>query len=203
MKVEEMKVETNSEIYKKGFQFVDKEQFLKILIAQMKYQNPLQPLKPEEFLSQLSLLTQVEQLQNLYGSVEGLKDVVVNSGKLSFLLLLGKKVLVEDNVMTKDDEVLIDAPQDFDRVVVLLKDLVTGDQKEITIQKEEPLVYRHKKENPSSVSAYAIKGESVIPCRVELYRVVKGIDVDEKGFARIIFGDGRSMYVSNINRVRQ
>jgi len=50
-----------------------KDKFLRILITQLKYQNPLEPLKPDEFLAQLSQLTQVEQLTNIAKSVDEIK----------------------------------------------------------------------------------------------------------------------------------
>lgn len=47
-----------------------KDVFLQLLIAQMKHQDPLEPMKNEEFLSQMAQLTATEQISNLAASFD-------------------------------------------------------------------------------------------------------------------------------------
>ena len=44
---------------------LDKEDFLKLLVAQMQYQDPLEPTSNTEYMSQLAQFSSVEELQNL------------------------------------------------------------------------------------------------------------------------------------------
>lgn len=44
---------------------LDKDAFLKLLVAQMQYQDPLQPTSNTEYMSQLAQFSTVEELQNL------------------------------------------------------------------------------------------------------------------------------------------
>lgn len=44
---------------------LDKEAFLKLLVAQMQYQDPLEPTSNTEYMSQLAQFSTVEELQNL------------------------------------------------------------------------------------------------------------------------------------------
>lgn len=44
---------------------MDKEAFLQLLVAQMKYQDPLEPTSNTEFVTQYAQFSQVEQLQNM------------------------------------------------------------------------------------------------------------------------------------------
>ena len=46
-----------------------KEQFMQLLCAQMKYQDPLEPTSNTEYISQYAQFTQVEQMQNLANTV--------------------------------------------------------------------------------------------------------------------------------------
>jgi flagellar basal-body rod modification protein FlgD len=46
-------------------QQLDENTFLKLLVAQLKYQNPLQPTDPSAFMAQTAQFTQVEKLNQL------------------------------------------------------------------------------------------------------------------------------------------
>ena len=49
---------------------MDKEAFLQLLVAQMKYQDPLQPTSNTEYISQYAQFSQVEQMQNMSATME-------------------------------------------------------------------------------------------------------------------------------------
>ena len=49
---------------------MDKEAFLQLLVAQMKYQDPLQPTSNTEYISQYAQFSQVEQMQNMATSTD-------------------------------------------------------------------------------------------------------------------------------------
>jgi len=49
---------------------LDKDAFLKLLVAQMKYQDPLEPTSNTEFIAQYATFSQVEQMQNMAATME-------------------------------------------------------------------------------------------------------------------------------------
>jgi flagellar basal-body rod modification protein FlgD len=49
---------------------MDKDSFLQLLVAQMKYQDPLQPTSNTEYISQYAQFSQVEQVQNMASTME-------------------------------------------------------------------------------------------------------------------------------------
>lgn len=55
---------------KTGNDSMDKEAFLQLLVAQMKYQDPLQPTSNTEYISQYAQFSQVEQMQNMAASMD-------------------------------------------------------------------------------------------------------------------------------------
>jgi len=55
----------NSPAAAKSKNDIDKDMFLKLLVTQLKYQDPLDPAKPDEFLAQTAQFTSVEKLTQL------------------------------------------------------------------------------------------------------------------------------------------
>lgn len=49
---------------------LDKDAFLQLLVAQMKYQDPLEPTSNTEYISQYATFSQVEQIQNMAATME-------------------------------------------------------------------------------------------------------------------------------------
>lgn len=66
-----------------------KDDFLKLLVAQLKNQSPLSPLEDREFLVQMTQITMLEQLVNVVDYMKNLKLTVQRTNTLS---LLGKEV---------------------------------------------------------------------------------------------------------------
>ena len=49
---------------------LDKNAFLQLLVAQMKYQDPLEPTSNTEYVSQLATFTELEEMQNLVSAAD-------------------------------------------------------------------------------------------------------------------------------------
>lgn len=64
-KVVETESQKSMDKAKKSSGGMDKEAFLQLLVAQMRYQDPLEPTSNTEFVSQYAQFSQVEQLQNM------------------------------------------------------------------------------------------------------------------------------------------
>ena len=72
----------------------DYDRFMKLLVAQVKYQDPLAPMESTEFVSQIAQLTQVEQAVLSNKHMEGLRDQLALSGALFETALIGRDVTV-------------------------------------------------------------------------------------------------------------
>lgn len=55
---------------KKSGSTVDKDAFLQLLVAQMKYQDPLEPTSNTEYISQYATFSELEQMQNMSATLE-------------------------------------------------------------------------------------------------------------------------------------
>ena len=59
-----------SNVTKSDNSSLDKEAFLQLLVAQMKYQDPLEPTSNTEYISQLATFSSLEEMQNLNSTME-------------------------------------------------------------------------------------------------------------------------------------
>jgi len=69
-----------------------RDDFLKMLVAQLKNQDPLNPADGTDFAAQLAQFSSLEQLNSLNDSVKDLGLYQVNSGNLQAVSLIGKEV---------------------------------------------------------------------------------------------------------------
>jgi len=71
-----------------GLQSINLESFLKIVLAQLTYQDPLKPVDSAQFITQLAQITSLEQTRQLTDKVDSL---VSAQGSSQLIGLLGKK----------------------------------------------------------------------------------------------------------------
>ncbi|AEG15347.1 flagellar hook capping protein [Desulfofundulus kuznetsovii DSM 6115] len=68
---------------------LDKDAFLQILVAQLRYQNPMSPMDQDQFMTQMTQITALEQIMNFNKNME----VLLRTQELSLTAnLVGKQV---------------------------------------------------------------------------------------------------------------
>ncbi len=131
----------------------DKDAFMQILVAQMKYQDPLEPTSNTEYISQYATFTQVEQLSNMANAmslsrasemvgktvtisqtnaengttteIQGVVDFVNYSGNKAYLNINGVNYDIEDVVQVLDSSYTqaIEEVEDFQKAIGKLPNL--------------------------------------------------------------------------------
>lgn len=105
----------------KGDQDLGKDDFLKLMVAQLKYQNPLSPSEDLDFIAQTAQFNALEQMTNLNSKITEL----IYSNKLSYSnSLIGKEI----NWIGKNDEILSGVVESFE-VIDGEPMLVVGNEK--------------------------------------------------------------------------
>lgn len=82
----------SNKVYSKSA-LADQDTFLKLLIAQLKNQDPLDPIKDQDFIAQLAQFTSVEKLTSIEKALQGSSQ---NSLISQAVGLVGKTVSVVD-----------------------------------------------------------------------------------------------------------
>src|SRR5512147_174704 len=75
------------------------DRFLKLLVAQMKNQDPLNPMDNAQVTSQMAQIQTVSGIEKLNGTVEGLTSQFMQMQALQGASLVGRDVIVPGNLM--------------------------------------------------------------------------------------------------------
>ncbi len=81
------------------------DRFLKLLVAQMQNQDPLNPMDNAQVTSQMAQINTVNGIEKLNTTVEGLSGQFVQMQALQGAALVGRDVIVPGNVLSVVDEV--------------------------------------------------------------------------------------------------
>jgi flagellar basal-body rod modification protein FlgD len=85
-----------------GMGEMGQEQFLTLMLAQLKNQDPLQPLEPGEFLGQLAQFSTVIGVQGMQTQMFGMVEALRASQTLEGASLIGRSVLTDGQQATFD-----------------------------------------------------------------------------------------------------
>jgi flagellar basal-body rod modification protein FlgD len=165
---EQAKNKTNS----RNGEDMGKQDFLTLFTAQLKNQDPLDPVKNEAFVAQLAQFSQLEALTNMQTSLDSFVASMSNERMLSSTNLIGKKVAVAGGFAQLSESGTlngsIDLPQGASGVRVnvydakgsLVQELVAGAQSPGTI----PIQWDGKDAmgNPVPAGLYRFTAQAVV-----------------------------------------
>lgn len=159
---------------------MDKEAFLQLLVAQMQYQDPLEPTSNTEFVSQYAQFSQVEQMQNMAATSELARATS----------LVGQEVYIKTTsssgdpkyVYGKVDYVTIEAGKAYlaiDEELYSLDDLETVVDATYKAAYDKAYDFTVKMNKLPKVSAVDLSNEEAIE---ELRKIYEGMNDYEKSF---------------------
>lgn len=74
-----------------------KDDFLKLLVTQLTYQDPMNPVGDQEFIAQLAQFSALEQMHNVAAQIERLADAQLLTGGMSQAAsMVGRNVVLFD-----------------------------------------------------------------------------------------------------------
>lgn len=82
----------------KKAQDMGRNEFMDLMIAQMKNQDPLEPQKDGDFIAQLAQFSSLEEMQNLSGSVDEAMGQFRSTQALQASAMVGQSVQVEGDI---------------------------------------------------------------------------------------------------------
>lgn len=94
----------STEIKEKAGNGLDQADFMELLVAQIKNQDPTKPMDPSQFMDQLTQLSTVNGIQDLNTSFNGLADKLSSDQSLQAANLVGRDVLIPGGYGVLDDK---------------------------------------------------------------------------------------------------
>ena len=193
------------------------DQFMTLLVAQMKYQDPTDPMKSAEMTSQMAQISTVEGVNKLNGSMNSLLTQMQSSQAYQASSLVGKSVLVPGNTLNLSKGqanfgVQLDAPASSLKVNVLngagqSVDVITlGPQPAGTV----PLAWDGKDINGNQLPdgsykfqlAASIAGKNVNPPGLTVANVTGILNPTAKTNTQIMLDNNTTTNISNVAQIR-
>lgn len=120
-------VEPEKRIRAVGNQDLDKNAFMKMMLAQLKNQDPTNPLQSHEMAAQLAQFTSVEQLSNMNETLRTMKNAQDPMAGFQALNFIGKSVAGDSsklyrNTGDKNHDLVFDLPKPASEVTIVIKD---------------------------------------------------------------------------------
>lgn len=103
----------------------EQDQFLQLMIAQLKNQDPFKPMENGEFLTQIAQFSTVTGIKDLQKSFEGIATSMQSNQALQASSLVGRKVMVPHSVGALTESGLngaVDLGMDAEHVLVSVRD---------------------------------------------------------------------------------
>ena len=193
------------------------DQFMTLLVAQMKYQDPTDPMKSAEMTSQMAQISTVEGVNKLNSSMNSLLSQMQSSQAFQASSLVGKSVLVPGNTLnlTKGQAtfgVQLDAPASSLKVNILngagqSVDVMTlGPQPAGTV----PLAWDGKDINGNQLPdgpyrfqlAANVAGKNINPTGLATANVTGILNPTANTSAQIMLDNNTTTNISNVAQIR-
>jgi len=135
---------------------LDKDSFLKLLVAEMRHQDPTQPMNDREFISQMAQFSSLEQMSNMNQSIE---KMLLRSQSGEAFSLIGKEVEAVDFASQQIVRGLVSGVvyrQDGVKVIIGSAEVSLNDIHAVYL----PSNYRPEQNNPVTKNDIAAKPET-------------------------------------------
>ncbi len=193
---------------------LDKDAFLKILVTQLKYQDPLQPTQDNEFIGQMAQFSALEQAQNSNMSIK------MNSANNMVNKLVKAKYKAEDSTMSEEYIGLVEKVMIKNNDVYLTidvkgekYDVKLDDVSEVTeLENETELIYLMNQSTRASnafnlvgkvIKGSYLKEETVDGVKKKTVEDIEGSveNVKINGASILLIVNGKEVYLEDVKEV--
>ncbi len=186
---------------------LDKDDFMRIMITEMKHQDPTKPMDSDRMATQMAQITSVEQMKNVSNSIEKLADKSSASDRLAMSMMIGKSVTVDKSRFAHQKGTLstinFDLPEAASKVKLVMMD-ERGE--EVATRELDPMeagantynwdgVNASNLQAPSGTYAIRIEAENKVGAKIKVDSITRENVVGvtfEGGEANFLIGNPKS-----------
>lgn len=199
----------------RGMGEMGQEQFLTLMLAQLKNQDPLKPLEPGEFLGQLAQFSTVTGVQGMQSQLSGMVDALRASQTVEGASLIGRGVLSEGNIASFDGQRpvrgTIEVPDTASAVEVVIRDSMGVEVSRLLLGPgggEREYSWNGRGANgeslapgPYQIDALARYADRTGALPVSVLSTVRSITVDGQGAGLLLNTDNGRIALSSVRHV--
>lgn len=200
----------------KGSQEMGKQDFLKLFTAQLKSQDPTDPVKNEAFVAQLAQFSSLEALTNMSGSIESFIKGQSSNQIFNGSALIGKRVPVSNTPAPLVEggrlDAEVDLPQGADGITITVIDAKGREVTKMAAGAQQAGTMRFSwgglddNGNPVAPGNYAFKAEAVVSGKtttvpVNTMTTVQSVIVNPDGTVSLEVEGGQSIPLSQVSRI--
>lgn len=199
---------------------MDRNAFLTLLTTQLQSQNPLDPMKNEEFVAQLAQFSQLEATYGMSASLDQMANAQRSEQLMQGAVLVGKDVLAQTGLISIDGEqasvLQFDLPTGADQIEVGIFDTSSNQKvRSIVAGPQQPGIAELSWDGKLPGGESAPAGQYLVrasltqsgvtaPITPKTYSSVKSIGWDASASELSVdFGNNISLPISSVNRVGQ
>lgn len=202
----------------KGSEEMGKQDFLTLFTAQLKNQNPLDPVKNEAFVAQLAQFSQLEATTNMQQSLEKFVSAMSADRIMGSAALIGTRVPTGSGSASLaaggSVDASIDLPDGASGVKVTIKDGAGRAVQELIAGAQNPGTVNFRWDGKDSTGAAAAAGTYQMTATavvggknqsvaVQTLSTVRSVEADSAGEIQLIVDGGSKVALSSIKRFSQ
>jgi flagellar basal-body rod modification protein FlgD len=195
---------------------LDKDDFMRIMITEMKHQDPTKPMDADRMATQMAQITSVEQLKNVSNSLDKLAEKSSTSDRLAMSMMIGKNVVVDKGRFTHQkatvSPISFELPEDAQKLKLTILD-ERGEEvatRELDPASAGPNTYNwdginsSSIQSPSAMYTVRIDAENKTGAKIKINPIAKETIVGvtfEGGETNFLVGDPKSPQKVNLKNI--
>lgn len=199
-----------------GSKNLDKDAFMKLMLAQMKHQDPTNPMQSHEMAAQMAQFTSVEQLQNMNQTLGRMEASKKPGDNFQSLALIGKAVSGDSSLLSRLEgdeahEFKYELPKNASNVKITIKnqngeairtysfqDLKQGQHQLNWNGQDERGLVQPAGEYKFQVEAIGGEGQKLV-VKTDFEGIISGVTFSGSG--PVLLVDGQNIKLSDVKKI--
>lgn len=190
------------------------DRFLKLFVAQLNNQDPMNPMDNAQMTSQMAQISTVSGLESVNQSIKALSDNQSASQSLLATLMIGRYALIPGNEVSLSGgaaKAVVDFPQSASDAVVTIKNAagVVVNEVKLGAQTAGQLTFGWDGKNEAgvqqpdgqySISIKAVNGSVAVDAKILNPVRISSVAID-KGVSSLVLENGKRMSMSDVTQL--